>query len=455
MIAPCSALHISFKMKPNYRTIFYLILALNLGIIGYFWWQGSATSLQGSFNDISIALGQLTGLLANFCALMQIILIGRTVWLEKTFGLDKLTGVHRLNGYFTIGLILLHPLFLTIGYANSINISVSSQISDFWNKFPGVNQAIISAFIFVISVFLSIYIVRRKLRYETWYYLHLLTYVAIALAFAHQIKIGSHLIASTVFLYYWIGLYIFVFGNLIVFHYFKPLYSYFRFQFTVEKIIQETNDTWSVYIKGKNLKNWHAKAGQFISIRFLTKAFWWQSHPFSLSTAPNSEYIRLTIKASGDFTRQIQHLIPGTKAIIGGPYGIFTATGNPATKYLLIAGGVGISPVRSLLEQVAPTNNVILVYSNRDQQNVILREELDNLSKTHNFPIHYLYTNDASSQGPSGRLDGPMLKNIVPDLKSREIYLCGPKAMTDALVKAMTHTMSIPKSQVHYEKFSF
>lgn len=441
-------------MKKIYQKFLYLILALNLGVIFYFWWQGSYI-LMDNFADVMLALGQITGLLAGFFALMQIVLIGRAPWLERTFGQDKLANIHRLNGYLTIIMIILHPIFLTIGDSLGEKIGFWDQIVEFWQNEPGVNFAIVAAFIFIAIVFLSIYIVRSKMRYETWYYIHLLTYLAIALAFGHQLQVGTHLITSKIFLYYWLFLYVFSLGNLLVFHFLAPYFNFIRFGFVVEKLVQETNDTWSVYISGKNLQNWHAKAGQFISVRFLAKHFWWQAHPFSLSAVPNKNYLRLTIKCCGDFTKQIPQLKAGTKVIVGGPYGVFTALKAKATKYLFIAGGVGITPIRSVIETVAPDSNVILIYSNRDLGNVIFKDELNKLSTAFNFPINYLFTNESPGVPASGRLDGAMLARMVTDLKDREIYLCGPKPMTDALIKAMLENLGVKKSQLHFEKFSF
>lgn len=333
------------------KALIYLLLLLNLGIIVYYWLKASPGLLLDSSSALS-GLGRLFGLLAAFFTLTQIVLIGRSPWIEKLFGLDKLTNIHRLNGYLVFFLIILHPVLLVISASSFTQLNFFYQFGQFLETKSLLLAAIATA-IFIAIVFLSIYIVRSKMRYETWYYIHLLTYIAIALAFFHQVEFGTTITSSDLFQKYWYALYIFSFGSLIIFHWLMPYINFARFNFRISQIVAETENANSVVISGKNLSNWPGRPGQFITIRFLAKGFWWQSHPFSLSTKPDGQKIRITIKALGDFTKQIPKLKAGTRVIIGGPFGTFTSA-EAGTKYLFIAGGVGITPIRSLIEEVAP-----------------------------------------------------------------------------------------------------
>ncbi|MCC6643646.1 ferric reductase-like transmembrane domain-containing protein [Candidatus Peregrinibacteria bacterium] len=439
-------------MRKFWKTLLWLILGINLAIIGHFWWANASFSFNTT-PGVLLAFGQLTGLLAAFFVLMQLVFIGRATWIEKVFGLDKLTNIHRLNGYLSLLTILAHPIFIIASYSAAAKISFIDQFIEFWQNYEDIPATAIAVVIFVAIVFLSIYIVRKRFKYESWYYIHLLTYLAIALGFGHQLKLGSTLLSNPVFYNYWLVLYAFVFGNLIIFHFITPIYLFFKHQFRVEKLVQETADTWSVYISGKNLNSWKTEPGQFITVRFLAKNFYFQAHPFSLSAIPTNEHFRITIKVCGDFTGNIPKLKPGTKVIIGGAYGIFTANNQAKEKYLFIAGGVGITPIRSLVEDLAPQHDISLIYSNRSADNVIFKNELDQIASKHPFPIHYLYTSENTGQ-VNGRLDEDKLNTLIKDLKERQVYLCGPLPMNKA-ISALLRKMGLSAEQIHFEKFSF
>src|SRR3990167_1112601 len=316
------------------RPVVLGFLLINFFIICAFWWNGSGQLLTRSLGNALIALGRLSGLLAVYFVLLQVLLIGRSVWIEKTFGLDKLSQVHRLNGKFALFFILLHPFLLTIGYSIATRVNPVDQFLSFVTSYEAVLQAGLEVILFVIIVFTSLYIVRSKLKYEIWYFIHLFTYLAILLAFAHQLKNGKDFLTNSLFTYYWYGLYIFVFGNHLIFRFTRPVYLFAKHRFYVEKVIRETPDAVSIYISGKNLQDFKIDPGQFMFLRFLAKNFWWQSHPFSLSQIPNDKNLRVTIKNSGDFTSTVDRIRAKTPVVIDGPYGIFTEKKAKSNKIL-------------------------------------------------------------------------------------------------------------------------
>jgi NAD(P)H-flavin reductase len=152
---------------------------------------------------------------------------------------------------------------------------------------------------------------------------------------------------------------------------------FFKHQFYIDKVVQETPDVYSVYIKGKNIEQFTYEAGQFANYTFLQKGMYF-THPFSFSTAPNAEYIRISVRGVGDFTRRIPELRPGTKVVIDGPLGIFTERSSARDKYLFIAGGIGITPLRSLAEDLSKRGkDITLLYGNRTADNIPLKAELE------------------------------------------------------------------------------
>lgn len=438
------------------KSLVWLLWGANLGIIVYYWAVSSGAGWLGGDVHPAIAFGRLFGLIATFCALTQFILMGREGWLEPLFGLDRLARIHRLNGYAAIILMLMHPPLLAIGYSALTGKSIPEQYIDFEFNYPFVMLASVALVLFLAVVGTSIYIVRKRLKFETWYYVHLMTYIAIALLPFHQLTNGGSFFANTQFGYYWIGLYIFVALNLLIWRFGMPLYKYLRHGFLVEKVVAEVPRATSVYISGKSLDKFKAKGGQFVLVRFFTKGLWWQEHPFSLSQLPDDKHLRLTIRQLGDFTNQIPALKSGTKVLVSGPYGAFTLDRATKDKVLYIAGGIGITPLRAMIEAEAVAgkpSDAILMYGNVAAGDIALKNELEDLSARLNMPIHNVLSNDENYAGEHGYVDQEKLGRLVPDIAERDIFLCGPPPMMKGVRQALA-TLGVPEKQVHFESFA-
>lgn len=433
------------------KKILYGAFALNLLVIIFFWWQGSGNLFNVDFTNSILAIARLCGLLAVYFVLMQFVLRGRAVWIEEAFGLNNLSTVHRLNGYLSLTFILTHFTLILTSYSLAANINIFAQFFNFVLHSDDLFHAFLALILFVTIVFVSIYIVRRRLKYEMWYYIHLATYLAVALAWGHQLELGGDF-SQNFFVWYWYALYIFVFGNLIIFRWLRQVYLFLQYRFVVARVVKEADGATSVYITGKNISKFVIRPGQFMMFRFLDKKRWWEAHPFSLSFVPKDNMLRITIKNVGDFTSQIPSLKIGTPVLIDGPLGTFVSKKAVTNKLLFIAGGVGITPIRALIEELAPLKkNMILLYANKTQD-FIFKNELDELSQKYKFPIHYIVTGDSKYKGEKGRLDTEKLKLLVPDFLKRDIYLCGPIPMMNAHIKNLK-TMKVPHVALHFEKF--
>lgn len=431
-----------------------IALCVNIAIIIGFWWSVShKLLLSGDAPGVLRALGRLSGLMAVLFVLLQFLLMGRPFWIEKIFGLDKLARVHHLNGYLSIGFILLHPALLVTSYAMTNEVGLIEQYLDFFTNYRDVWMASIAVVLFTGIVFLSISIARKRLKYESWYFVHLLTYLAVLLAFGHQLKIGGDFLMNKTFAYYWWALYIFVFGNVLIFRFMKPVYNSLKYRFTVSDVVAETADTNSVYISGRNLHNFRTKAGQFIILRFLAKGFWWQAHPFSLSWVPKNNQIRITVKNCGDFTSKIPEIKKGTAVYIDGPYGVFTPKPKPNIKYLFIAGGVGITPIRAMIERVAEEHELTLLYANKKTPDIIFKKELEEMKAKYGFSLHHILSDQPDYEGEKGRIDKEKLLRLVKDIREREIYICGPVPMMDGIIKILKE-IGVKRDRIHFEKFS-
>lgn len=436
------------------RRIIYFLFFLNLGVIFFIWWQGSSAIFHANIQSLLLDIGKLCGLLAVNFILLQLLLIGRVKWIESLFGLDHLSRIHAINGkYIIFPLIILHSFFVTVAYSLINKTNVISQEIDFLLHWDDLLKAALGLLLFISVIILSITIVRRKLKYEFWYFTHLFVYLAILLAYGHQLKWGDDL--QTKFaIGYWYFLYIFAFGNLIIFRFIKPWIIFYKHRFQVEKVVRETGDVSSIYITGKNMQSFRVSPGQFMIFRFLSKEFWWQTHPFSLSRPTNGEDIRISVKNSGDFTAELPLVKVGTYVYIDGPHGIFTEKFSIKNKILFIAGGIGVTPIRSLIEQLAQDGkDIVFLFSNKTKEEIVFVNEFEKLQKQYKFKMYNILTQEPNWKGESGRIDEEKIKKLVSDVKDREIYLCGPAPMMDSIVQILVH-LGINKKYIHYEKFS-
>ncbi len=438
----------------KHKKIFWLCMfLLNLGILLYIWWNGSShyyiTNPGGG--NMYIALGRLTGLFIQYAIIIQVILIGRISFIEQVFGFDRMNKIHRLIGQWLVVFLVAHPLLLTIGNAAANEYTLWDQFGSFLSTWKDVFLAFMGASIFIYIAGISYAIVRKKLRYELWYFLHLLTYLAIILVFFHQVDSGD--LTESLPLYYWYTLNFSVFAFVIVYRFIKPLWNSVRFQFRVEHVTLESKDTFSVYITGKNIINYKYKAGQYANITFLQDSLWF-THPFSFSAEHNDTYIRFTMKALGDHTKRLGELRPGTRIILDGPLGLFIEETSHNEKLLFIAGGIGITPVRAMIGDIMRrAKDIVLIYAARTEEDIVFRKEFEACQAIYPFPIHYILSTPTPGY-ESGYLDREKLVRLVPDFFDRDVFLCGPPPMMDATVKNLKG-VGFKNMNIHYEKFSF
>jgi ferredoxin-NADP reductase len=207
----------------------------------------------------------------------------------------------------------------------------------------------------------------------------------------------------------------------------------------------------SIYITGRRIEDLNARAGQYFRWRFLAKGCWWQAHPFSLSAAPNGRWLRLTVKVVGDHTSDLAALAPGVRVFAEGPWGIFTAEQRRQPAALLIAGGSGIAPIRALLEEL-PTGTIVL-YRARTVDDVVFRDELEWLAQQRRAKLWYVL-GGRDDAGPKRAFSPKGMRELAPDVRQRDVYLCGPPGLIDASVAALRR-LRVPKSQIHLDPFEF
>jgi predicted ferric reductase len=412
--------------------------------------------LTGDMGGQALAWGRLAGLLAAFGILTQLTVIGRARWLEHVFGLDRLTRFHHILGFSLLFFLVAHPLLVTFGHAQQADLSFYDQAVDFWRTWRGPASATIGLGLMLAALAASAAVLAKRMRYEQWYLTHLTLYVAFALSIQHQFVCGSDITDHRFFKWFWACLYVCLLAQMAVFRFLRPARLFFRHRFAVERLVPESADVMSVYIRGRDLDAFRAEPGQFVIVRFLAKGFRWEAHPFSLSRPPDGHGLRLSIKGVGDFTKRIGGLQPGTPVLIDGAYGVFTAQKASSERVLLIAGGIGITPLRALAETCAKAGrDTVLLYGNRSAESLVFRDELEQLASAAEGRLRFIpvLSNQADWPGEHGHIDRDRLARLVPDLPERDVFLCGPPAMMKSVLHALS-ALGVEKSRIHYERFT-
>ena len=430
-----------------------IVLAIAVLIVGMWVRHGQLANLTSGGAALS-ALGQLTALLGTYSALVQVVLMSRSPWLDQLYGIDRIAGWHRWLGYATVYMICAHVIFTTAGYAVSNGQSFLSETSAFLRTYPFVLMAYVATAVFIVIAVVSVRAARRKLSHEAWHFIHFYIYLAIVLSFPHQLAVGTDFERDPVAVGFWVALYM-VAGLLVfAFRMVIPTRMALRHRLRVSVVTEEVPGVISIYITGRDLNELPMRAGQFFKFRFLARGMWWRVHPFSLSAAPNGQYIRITVKAVGDYTSALRELTTGTGVIVEGPYGIFTSVRRRLPRVVLIAGGIGITPLRALLEEMPQRKNAMtLIYRARSWGDVVFQPELDQLMKERGGVIHYI-VGRRGEEVPLEPLASRALRVLVPDIQDRDVFICGPPDMLRGVGESL-NDLGVPSRQIHRERFAF
>jgi predicted ferric reductase len=417
----------------------------------WLWWHGGNVSGVHSTGDLFTGIGRITGLEGAYLALVQVVLLARIPALERLVGFDRLTRWHRWNGHACIDLVILHVVFTVWGYTLLDRVTLGSELSTMLGGgiYPGMITATVGTAFMLGVVATSYVIVRRRLPYEWWYAVHLLVYAGIALSWFHEIPTGNELVLDTVAADYWRALYAATLALVVGFRVLVPLARALRHRLHVADVVVEGPGVVSVRIAGRALDRLGAQPGQFFLWRFLDRHRFATAHPFSLSEAPNGHSFRITVKSLGDHSGRMAELRPGTRVLAEGPLGTFTESVRRLEKVLLVAGGIGITPVRALLESMP--GDVVVCYRVVAEEDLIFRDELDAIAAGRGATIHYV-VGDHRGEGRD-LLSAAHLRELVPDLAERDVYLCGPPAMT-AVLERNLRDAGVPRRHVHLERFA-
>jgi len=398
-----------------------------------------------------LSLSRLAALVGTYLSVIGIFLIARIPVVEKSIGHDQLVIWHRNLGPWSLYLIGAHFLLVVVGYAGQDQMTLAQEIWRMLNDFAWMWWAL-AGFVLMIQAGITSYKkARAKYSYETWWILHVLTYVAVASAFMHQIQNGQMFIEHPLNRAFWIGLYVLMAFSVVWCRLLMPVVRSLRHGLRVERVVEESPGVYSVIMKGRNLAKLGAEGGQFFEWRFLTRGHFLVAHPYSLSAAPTANYIRITVKGLGDHSRSLAQMPAGTRVVLEGPYGVFRAGQARKKRVVLIGGGIGVTPVRALLDEFKNSVQIDFIYRTSREEDLALKGELDQIAAQSGGLTRVHYMVGSRREHP---MDAAHLLSVVPGVRQSDIYICGPKPLVAAVVDA-ARELGMSADQVHHEEFEF
>ena len=411
-------------------------------------------AVNGGWDEISAggsqlwrAAASLSGIWTALCAVIGLMLAARMPWMERSLGLDRILVWHRIAGD-TMGLLLGVHVFTAVIAEMPLRGGLWSTILDMTGREPYMAWAAVGTLMITVVIVSSLKNMRNKLSYETWYLLHLTSYIGIALSFSHQVTLGTVLSGDKLVRFIW-GV-LFVYAIVLVFAArWSSVIASMQHPLRVVDVRYETDDTICVTLGGKNIHRYAGEGGQFIMVRQLTRGQWWKVNPYSLSAAPTFDGMRITVKDRGDASAALFSLRPGDKVAVEGPYGTATPDVFEGARPLFIAGGVGVTPVRALLESLDRNSRPLVLLRARKVEDIPHYREIVRLTEERGGEIRLVLGRTAQLK-TADPFAAPVLSALIPDLQDRVAFVCGPTSLTFAARKGL-HEAGLPKSRIHLE----
>jgi predicted ferric reductase len=303
----------------------------------------------------------------------------------------------------------------------------------------------------------SVKIARAKLRYESWHLLHLYAYLGIGLSLPHEFWTGADFAQPPAQVFWW-TLYAIASGSVLLYRIGRPLWHSARYAIRVEAVVREVPGISSIYLRGRHLDRLGARAGQFFVWRFRGRRGWTRANPFSVSAAPRPDRLRITVKDVGDGSGAVAALVPGTRVLFEGPYGRFTGDVRRCARITLIACGIGITPIRALLEaEHYRPGDATLIYRARRSEDFAFQREIDEIAAIRGVNVIFLpgSRGPGDSWLPDGHHDRlASLTRMVPHLASSDVFVCGPERWMESVV-ATLYDAKVPDNQIYVERFGW
>ena len=410
---------------------------------------GSLPPTRDFWTEFAVAIGY-SGL-----AMMglQFGLTARFRYVTAPWGEDVIYHFHRQISQIAVGLVVAHALIMAATRPEMF------ALGDLRDVPLGAVFAFVSVGALIVLVVTALWRAQLKISYEMWHLSHIvLAVVAVTAGLAHMVGWAFYL-SDPWKRALWIGLTIFWIALLLYVRIFKPLFM-LRRPYRVAEVRRERGDTSTLVMLPDGHPGFRFTPGQFGWLTLWGTPFQITGHPFSFSSSAEAKdgRVEMSIRKLGDFTTNMDKVPVGQRVYLDGPYGAFTI-GNPADMHVLIAGGVGVTPMMSMIRTLADRGDqrpVVLLYGSKDWESITFREELEALKARLNLTVvHVLSKPPADWTGEQGFIDAEMFKrHLPPPYADHEYFICGPNVMMDAIEDALGK-LHVPLSKYHSERYSF
>jgi predicted ferric reductase len=437
------------RPRPMVVNVLAVLAGLGLGITIALGITAESAGTLSAPGGIATAIGRMTGLLAAYAMVVVVLLVARVPPLERAIGQDRLVAWHRTLGPWPLYLLLGHAIFIVVGYARAAHDGVLHQLGQLLWTYPGILAATVGAVALFAAGISSYRLARRRMAYETWWSVHLYTYLALFLSFSHQVDTGASFVGHPVARAWWTAIWVGTLCMVVAARIGLPVWRSLYHRLRVVAVTPEGPDTISVVMEGRHLDRLPVYGGQFFQWRFLTRGMWWQAHPYSISSVPIDDRIRITVKDLGDHSASLTRLSPGAWVGVEGPYGAFTPDARQGDRVLLVGAGVGSAPILALLQDLPAHADVDVLLRASTDQELILRDEIAREAQLRGGRVV-----DLPGSRHEVPLDAGALRGLVGDLRDRDAYVCGPEAFTGSLAASLERA-GVAKDRIHFESFAF
>jgi 3-phenylpropionate/trans-cinnamate dioxygenase ferredoxin reductase subunit len=398
------------------------------------------------------ALVLSAGLVAFSALVVAVVLPARLPMLIGAFGIETILRIHRLVALVAGTLVLLH--LVAVLFVDPRGFSVLDLRLTTWAARAGICSTVALVLLIVLAILRP----RRLPRYEGWRLVHnALVAVVLITAWLH-VWLLQHLVSHPLLAAWFAGtalLLVYLAGRRWIL---LPLRAR-RHPYMVEEVCEAAGDAVTLVITALGHAGVPFKAGQFAWLKIGSTPFVFEEHPFSIaSTAVHPERKEFTIKALGDFTELLGALRPGRKIYLDGPYGGFTIEGRRSAEgFVMIAAGVGITPLLSMLRTLADRGDRRrhwLILAARTAEELMLQAEVEEVRRRLNLKVVEVVSSPGPGwTGETGRIDTQLLARQLPRRPHRfDYFLCGPPSMVAAVSREL-HRSGVPLRRIHTEQF--